>query len=485
MLRLPDVEGALSPSGVRSTKVRPMTPRSILLRPAETAMPKAVPAALGGGRLSLVVVFYFLMIALPIHFNVGPIFMTGIRAILLVTTVPLTIRLFSGQLGRVLPTDVLLLIYVCWSVMMLFVHSPSQAVTIGGAYFLEVFGSYILARTFIRTPEQFRSLCYGLLSILIFSLPFAIYETQTGRPVVPLIIESIPGLSSHPDYSSTTFGSRLGLERSQVIFGHPIHYGLFCSSLISLILVGLKGSIGNAVRYLFGFLISLGVIASVSSGAVLPMFLQFFLMVWAAIFRNMPSRWIALSVIVIVCYIAVDLISNRTAIEVFLSRTALSAETAYGRIVIFRWGMVNVWSNPIFGIGLNDWVRPFWLAGSMDNFWLLLTVRYGIPGFFLMAMAYLSLIWKVVQSKLGVAGQVWQFRRAWVFMQIAMVLTLCTVDVWETPLSYVFFMLGAGAWLTVAQPAGEKTAAIVVPAREHIGNRYSRFSQVKGRRDQS
>lgn len=462
-----------------------MTPRSTPLRPAETILPEAVPAAIGGGHLSFVVAFYFLMIALPIHFNVGPIFMTGTRAILLATTIPLTIRLLSGQLGRVLLTDVLLLIYVCWSVMMLFVHSSSQAITIGGAYFLEVFGSYILARTFIRTPEQFRSLCYGLLAILIFSLPFAIYETQTGRPVIPLFIDSIPGLSSHPDYSSATFGSRLGLERSQVIFGHPIHYGLFCSSLISLILVGLKGSISNTARYFFGFLISLGVVASVSSGAVLPMFLQFFLMAWAVVFRNMPSRWIILSAIIVVCYVVVDIISNRTAIEVFLSRTALSSETAYGRIVIFRWGMVNVWENPFFGIGLNDWVRPAWLAGSMDNFWLLLTVRYGVPGFIFMSIAYVSLIWKVARIKLDTTSPVWQFRRAWVFMQIAMILTLCTVDVWETPLSYVFFMLGAGAWLTVAQPLGEKTTPIVTPSRRNTGNRYSRFSQIKGRRARS
>jgi O-antigen ligase len=147
--------------------------------------------------------------------------------------------------------------------------------------------------------------------------------------------------------------------------------------------------------------------------------------------------------------------------------------------------MVNVWENPFFGIGLNDWVRPAWLAGSMDNFWLLLTVRYGVPGFIFMSIAYVSLIWKVARIKLDTTSPVWQFRRAWVFMQIAMILTLCTVDVWETPLSYVFFMLGAGAWLTVAQPLGEKTTPIVTPSRRNTGNRYSRFSQIKGRRARS
>ena len=459
-----------------------MPPRSMINdRPTEAALPASAPSDIGSDRLSLVVALYIVMIALPIHFNLGSVFMTGTRAVLLVTIIPLTIRLFTGQLGRVFPTDVLLLAYLIWSIVLLFIHSPSQAVTIGGAYFIEVFGSYVLARAFIRTSEQFRAMCRGLFAVLIFSLPFAIYETQTGKPPIPMLIAQIPGLSSHADYVSGTFGRRLGLERSQVIFGHPIHYGLFCSSLISLALVGFNESIGSFRRYLLGVLVFIGVIASVSSGAVLPMALQFSLMAWAWVFRKVSSRWIILSTIVAVSYVAVDLISNRTAIEAFLSRTALSGETAYGRIIIFRWGMVNVWKNPLLGIGLNDWERPFWLADSMDNFWLLLTVRYGIPGFVLIAAAYLNLVWKVMRCDLGTSGQVWQFRRAWAFMQISMILTLCTVDVWETPLSYVFFMLGAGAWLTCAKPAGKETFTAAGPPSGNRGNRYSRFSYVKVR----
>jgi O-antigen ligase len=143
--------------------------------------------------------------------------------------------------------------------------------------------------------------------------------------------------------------------------------------------------------------------------------------------------------------------------------------------------MVNVWNNPFLGIGLNAWERPYWLAGSMDNFWLLIAVRYGIPGFLLIAMAYLSLVWKVVRKNLGESGQSWQFRRGWAFMQIAMILTLCTVDVWDTPLSYVFFMLGAGAWLTAAQPEGDGSAIVVAPSHENVRNRYSRFSHIRQR----
>lgn len=425
--------------------------------------------------MPLALVLYFLMIALPIEFNLGPVFMTGVRVVLLVTTIPLTIRLFSGQLGRVLPTDVLLLVYIIWAIATLFINSPSQAVSIGGAYLLEAFGSYVLARNYIRTPEQFRAMCRGLFTVLILTLPFAIYETQSGIPLIAILIEKIPGISSLADYTDNYSGRRLGLERSQVIFAHPIHYGLFCASLFSLALVGFKDLISNSRRYLLGLLIFIGVVASVSSGAILPVGVQLGLIAWAWMLRSLPSRWTILTVLVILCYVVVDLISNRTGIEVFLSYLALSPETAYGRIIIFDWGMVNVWKNPLLGIGLNDWERPSWLANSVDNFWLLATMRYGIPGFFLLATAYLALVGNVLRRDLGSGGPVWQMRRAWGFIQISMILTLCTVDVWGTALSYVFFLFGSAGWLVSAQATSAEILPTATLSVNRTTQRYTRF----------
>ena len=136
----------------------------------------------------------------------------------------------------------------------------------------------------------------------------------------------------------------------------------------------------------------------------------------------------------------------------FLSYATLSEETAYGRIHIFEWGMNNVWKHPFIGIGMNEWERPWWKSASMDNFWLLATVRYGIPGFLLLAVAYLLPVWAAMRRDFYAGGPIWQFRRAWVFMQVGMILTLCTVDVWATALSFVFFLLGAGVWLVSFQP---------------------------------
>ena len=455
-----------------------MTARASTFRPARDASPEAPLSSIGTGRLPLAVILYFLMIALPIQFNLGPIFMTGVRAVLLVTTIPITIRLFSGQLGRVLPTDVLLLLYSAWNIATLFINSPLQAVSYGGSYVLEVYGSYLLARNYVRTPEQFRAACRGLFALLIFTLPFAIYETQTGRALLPTFIAKLPGLFSYRDYYSSLGGRRLGLERAQVIFSHPIHYGLFCASLISLALVAYRNLISPLQRYFLGLLVCVGVICSVSSGALLPMALQFGLMLWAWVFNRIRARWLILCGLLVFSYLVVDVLSNRSPITVFLDYATLSPDTAYGRIQIFEFGMNNVWKHPYFGIGLNEWERPWWMLGSMDNFWLVAAVSYGIPGFLLLLASYLAVIWAAMRRDFGGGGVIWQFRRAWIFMQVGMVLTLCTVDVWMTALSFVFFLLGAGVWLVSVQPKAVIERELIEKGRgsaRHSGTHYTRF----------
>lgn len=440
-------------------------------------------------RLSPAVMFYFLMIALPIEFYVGSIFMTGVRVVLLVVAVPLSLRLFGGQFGRILLTDILLLAYGIWGIGTLFVNSPDQAVSFGGSYMLEVYGSYLLARAHVRTPEQFRAACKGLFLVLLFSMPFALYETRTGVALLPRLIDKLPGIFSVADFYNEDEGKRMGLERSQVIFAHPIHYGVFCGSLFSLAIVGFKGSIPSFRRYVLGGLALLGVVVSVSSGAILPMMMQFLLVSWGWMFDRVRTRWLILSGLVAVCYVIVDVISNRTAIEVLLEYGTFSPGTAYGRILIFEWGMDNVRKHPFLGLGLNDWERPWWkISSSMDNFWLLSTVRYGIPGFLLLIISYLAMIWGVMRRDVGDAGEVWQYRRAWVFTQIAMVLALCTVDVWATVMSYTFFLFGMGAWFVTAEPPrvaahGNVDTVPPVPSRVAAG-RYTRFPAAQpGRQD--
>jgi hypothetical protein len=293
------------------------------------------------------------------------------------------------------------------------------------------------------------------------------------------LINDLPGVYSWGNYGDNEASRRLGLERAQVIFSHPIHYGLFCASLISLVVVGFRNLIPTPQRYALAFLVCVGAICSVSSGALVPMLIQFGLMFWAWVFRNVRSRWLILSGLATFCYVGIDLASNRTPIEVFLSYATFSSNTAFTRLYIFEWGMINVWKNPVVGIGMKDWERPYWLTGSVDNFWLLTAMRYGIPAFFLLVSAYFFLVRAVMQRKFGSSGPVFQFRLAWIFMQVGLIVALCTVDIWATAMSYVFFLFGSGAWLTIFQTHAPDDSETGIGIAGTAGLRYTRFDDQK------
>lgn len=452
-------------------------------------------------KLPFPVKIYFLSLALPLEFNAGPVLLTGIRALLLVLFIPMLIKLALGRYGRLIWTDLLFLLFCPWVIYTLHLNTPDEAISFGGSVGIEFYGGYLLGRTYIRTPEAFAGMCKAIFLIITVTLPFAIYETQTGHAPIPEMLNKIPGFFSLVDFYNEAAGMRMGLERAQVIFEHPIHYGLFCSTAFALAFTGFKGQFSTPLRYLTGLIVAMGVFFSVSSGAMLPMILQFILIFWAWSLDKVQSRWIILMVLTAIAYEVVDLISNRTPIQVFLSYATFSPHNAYWRVLIFEWGMKNVWMHPLFGLGLNDWVREWFMHGSsVDNFWLLNTMRYGIPGFLLIGSGFMLPIWNIAWHPIAEGSPTWVFRRAWMITFVGLVLTLCTVDVWAAILSYVSFLFGAGIWFlsveqttekapkgmvrragTTLRPDSNDLAATDVPAAAPA-SRFTRFSQTQTRR---
>ena len=429
-------------------------------------------------KLPLPVKLYFLFIMLPIEFSAGGLLMSGVRAILLVLLIPMTIKLVIGHYGRLIWTDLLFFLFCPWAIYTLSLNNPDQAISFGGSVALEFFGGYMLARAYIRTPEAFAGMCKALFLLIVLTLPFAVFESQTGRALIPETLNKIPGFFSLPDFYNEAAGIRMGLERSQVIFAHPIHYGLFCSTAFSLAYVGFKGVFSTPFRYLISFLITVGVFLSLSSGALLPMVLQFGLIIWAWAFDKVRSRWFILMGLTAVAYVIVDTLSNRSPIQVFLSNATFSPHNAYWRVLIFEWGMKNVWMNPLYGLGLNQWVRAWFMHGdSMDNFWLLTTVRYGIPAFFLVGLGFAIPLWKIAWRQFDEGSLVWQFRRAWMIIMVGLVLSLCTVDVWATMFSYIAFLFGSGIWLL---SAGQTPAKAPGAVRRTVPDRRATDSNLQG-----
>jgi hypothetical protein len=128
--------------------------------------------------------------------------------------------------------------------------------------------------------------------------------------------------------------------------------------------------------------------------------------------------------------------------------------------------------NPIFGIGLGEWIRPVWMSDSMDNFWLLIAVRYGLPAWLMLVGLMGGLLWATAQRK-GLPESWRRARHAWAFTLFGITVAAATVHLWNALFVLFIFLIGAGTWLLDVKPdaparakaALRKPIARLIPAR--------------------
>lgn len=400
------------------------------------------------------VAVFLILVVLPIGLHIGPLYLTGTRIFLIVLIVPLFIDLIRGRFGPILLTDWLFIFHFIWIILSLWINNPDQLVQNAGSTGIEFLGGYMIGRACVRDSASFVRLVRMITTLIICCLPFALIEAVTGTSVLIVIADRLPLVATPVDLG---IDKRLGLERVQMGFEHPIHWGLFCSVATALCFITLRHRSSLRSRAALTALICAAGLLALSSGAILAIAIQLGLIIWAALFDKNAKRWAILLGLIIFCYVFVDILSNRSPLQVFMSYATFSAHSAYWRSTIFEWGMVNVWANPLFGLGLGDWIRPIWMhTSSVDNFWLLITMRYGLPAFFFLAAGFIYALCRIARRNLNPDSVEWSCRRAWMFCFVGLSFTLTTVHVWGAIYALVFFIFGAGMWLS---PETKRTPA--------------------------
>lgn len=385
------------------------------------------------------VLLFLICAVVPIRFEIGTLQMTLLRCFLVVMFLP---SLFHFPRTSIKLSDVFFAVFSLWVFFALFrTQTPSWAEN-SGAHLLEFFGSYLIARAFVRTSLQLSGCFLIILCLVCVSIPFALIEAFTGDPVIIRLLHALPGISS---VEILDIPPRLGLERVQAFFAHPIHYGLFATFAFSAMVIGFEKQMPVFWRMLSASILFLAVFVSLSSGALLSVLLQSILVGWFLTFRLVRGNWLIFTALVGLMYLAVSIISDRTALQVFLSYATFSSHTAFWRSEIFEWGLYNIFNSPWVGIGLNDWVRPHYMhSGSIDNFWLVVAMRYGVPGLIVLVIGLGVLIYDVVKAKSRSVHAFPQLKTAWLIMAVGTIFTLATVHIWTSIFGLVWFLLGCG-----------------------------------------
>ncbi len=421
-----------------------------------------IPASVKSGKaagLSIVVIIFLFALLPPLSIPLGPVRLSPYRILLVVMLLPCFLKFISGKAGKIIAADIFIFLHAFWAVIALsVVHGPFSEIEAAGIYVIEFLGSYLLARCYIRSSQQFAELVKWFSFILLLLLPLALFESLTGmHPIQKLFnVYIIP------------VEPRMGLHRAMATFEHPILYGVFAASTFTLsyFMTSYNSSMAKtAYRTAPSFL---GTFFSLSSGPLLSLILQFGMIGWEYVTRRIPFRWLILVLIFVLMYIAIDLLSNRKPIHVFVTYMTFNVQSAYTRITIWDYGIAEVIRNPWFGIGMNDWIRPFWLSRSVDNYWLVVMMRFGYPAIIFYALAIFFMIRAFSKRKLK-SKKLVTVRKAWTITIMTLIFAVCTVHLWNATFCHFLFLLGSCVWILE-----EKEEETPIKPKEHSYQRMHR-----------
>lgn len=375
------------------------------------------------------------------------LYLEGLRLpphrVALILLLPMALmRLASQNRMKFRLFDLVFVAYAAWTVYVFAGHTEGrEGFVYGGSMALEALGGYLVARAFIRNIDEFRASLRVIGIAIAVAALIALPETLLGQIWTHDILRSLTGYV-HPTATET----RLGLTRAYGVFDHPIHYGTFCAGLLALFWFAEKKTSSRRNR---GLLLTGATFLGISSAPLLCLGLQVGMLVWEKLTRGVASRVGITLAILTGLYIGASAVSTRSPIAFIATGMTLDSWTGFYRLQIWEHGLNNVWANPMYGIGLADWERPWWMiSATVDAFWLVITMRTGIPAFLVLVLAIVLLARNVAKN-----GGRMQDRDArhlamgWMMSLIALSLIGCTVHYWNVLHAYFFFFLGLGGWL--------------------------------------
>jgi len=320
-------------------------------------------------------------------------------------------------------------------------HGLSVGVEAGGILFVETMGAYLLGRVAIRSPEDFGKLARVLFRLVLVLLPFAAYESLTKTN---LLLEFANAIGSSHDV--VVKEPRLGLDRAQGPFEHPILFGVFCGAGVALsyYVVGYGRAL---LRRLAGTAaVGLTSALALSSGPLAAILVQVLLIGWDLLLKPIKARWSLLAAGFGAWWLLVEAVANRSAAEIFIAYFAFSPATAYNRLRIWQFGSASVLDNPVFGIGLNDWVRPYWMSASIDMFWLVPAVRHGLAAGLLLHAAVLLVFLQLTFTRVR-DPRLKSYRLGFLICLVGFYVAGWTVHYWNATYALFMFILGSGVWM--------------------------------------
>jgi hypothetical protein len=395
-------------------------------------------------RLSPLVPGFLLSLVIPFQLGLVSLQLSANRTFLLLAVLPLARKVLLGHAGKLLLADVALVLLCGWvGVSMVANHGlTSKAIEYTGIFSIETLGAFLLARVAIRSVGALERAVRIHVLIVAVLAPFAIVEAITGVDVLLRAANTIIHSKAeilHP--------RRLGIDRVQATFDHPIHFAIFCAAAIPLAHALLVRG-GEAWRLGRAFLLALCAFLGLSSGAVLMLATQAALIGWDGAMRRVGERWFIL-VALVAALVAVELATG-VFLRFVIDVVAFNPDTAFNRTRIFGWGLYNIAQNPWFGLGLREWTNLPGTSDSVDMFWIERGLMQGVPAALLNLFAFGWLFVSVALRPMPTA-RLAAAKKGYLVTLAGLFVASWTVHLWREIYVLYFFLLGSGAFLATVE----------------------------------
>jgi hypothetical protein len=382
-----------------------------------------------------------MMIALliPGNLTVAGAQLSPNRALLLGIFPYLAWRWLKGEAGKPNAVDVLMLLCTIWAGLALFVNHGFASVPRAVMLCVELFGGYLFGRMMIRSTADYRRWFVLLAWGFAFLLPFAVVELLTGKNLLRMLFDPIFEIPPR----QSNLQPRLGMIRAQGTFEHPILFGLVGSMAFANVLYIYRDRFVRSVQFAAFFVFV--VFTTISSGPLLSILIQAALTGWDRLLWFMRFKWVVFGFCVLMGFMLLRIASQFHVLDFIIQNLMFNPQTADGRLVILEYGSREIASHPLFGIGFNQWVRPWWKESSVDNFWLNHAMRFGLPSalFFFAAIAISA--WRIVTARTLTPREA-SYRAGYLITLAGLAVVLGTVYIWSATAVFVCIYIGAGSW---------------------------------------
>lgn len=386
---------------------------------------------------------YSLFIPLEAFSKFGSLRLEPYRVLLIIFFFKLLNKNINDKLYRILICFVLL------STFSLFInHGLSVAIPSGGIMYLEVCVSYMIGAAYVKNVTDHEKYFRMLTSIYTLLAIPALIEFFTGYKVIHDLFEKITGnIQLDPNLYTTDY-IRLGFTRTTTVFSHPILYGISAVTIMPIIIAineNYKIRLTKLLINLFGIITAL--ITSITSAAIISLILQQIFKKWYYVKDKIGSLKNIIITSVFLLMIVIQLGSNQGLIKFLAMSLTLDPGTAYYRMLQWKFTSDDIANNVYFGIGFHEFTHPDWFNNSVDSYWLLNMLQFGLFSQLALIFFYIQILRKTfIETNLP---EKFNLLIAYRTMLISIFFSGLTVDFFDRMQPMLYFILGTASWLFI------------------------------------